>query len=103
MQLCKLTMAIGFGLILVNPGRAQYGDISDLKIAKPEDKVDVRPVPPPKNAVVLFDGKNLDGWVKRDGKSKPAWRLLEDGIVQTQGGDIITRENFDGAFTLHVE
>src|SRR5262245_46443042 len=34
---------------------AQYGDISDLKLLRPEDKVDVKPTPPPSGAVVLFD------------------------------------------------
>lgn len=90
-------------LVLAGSGRAQYGDVSDLKIAKPEDKVDVKPVPPPPGALVLFDGKNLDAWVKRDGKTKPAWKLLEGGIMQVQGGDIVTREKFDGSFKLHVE
>jgi hypothetical protein len=103
MQLSKVSLVMGVGLILVNLVHAQYGDISDLKIAKPEDKVDVKPVAPPKDAVILFDGKNLDGWVKRDGKSKPTWKVLEAGIMQVQGGDIMTREKFDGAFKLHVE
>jgi hypothetical protein len=89
--------------MVANPGRGQYGDISELKVAKPEDKVDIQPVPPPRNAVILFDGKSLDGWVKREGGGKPSWKLLEGGIMQADGSDIITRENFDGSFKLHVE
>ena len=104
MRLFKLSLAIALGLMLTTPGRGQYGDISDLKIAKPEDKIDVKVVPPPKDALVLFDGTNLDGWVKQqDGKSKATWKLLEGGIMQVRGGNIITRQKFDGSFTLHVE
>jgi hypothetical protein len=103
MRLFKLSLAIALGLVLTNLGWSQYGDISDLKIAKPEDKVDVKVIPPPKNALVLFDGTNVDGWVKQDGKSKPTWKLLEGGIMQVQGGNIITRQKFDDSFTLHVE
>ncbi len=77
-------------------------DISDLKVAKPEDKENVKPVPPPEGALVLFDGKSLDGWLKRDGKSPAAWKLV-DGVMQSGGGDIITKEKFDGHFKLHVE
>jgi hypothetical protein len=55
--------------------RAQYGDISDLKLLKESDKEDVKSVPPPKGATVLFDGKNLDDWTKTDGKTKAAWKL----------------------------
>lgn len=103
MQWFRLPLAMVLGLIVTNPGQSQYGDISALKIAKPEDKIDVQVVPPPKNALVLFDGTNLDGWVKRDGKSKPTWKLLEGGVMQVQGGDIMTKQKFDGSFQLHVE
>jgi hypothetical protein len=81
-----------------------YGDLGDLKILKPEDKQDVKSVPPPKDAIVLFDGKSFDGWVKTNGKDKPSWKLLEGGIMQVQGGgNIITEKKFDGKFKLHVE
>ncbi len=91
-------------LLLANLARGQYGDISDLKIAKPEDKVDIKETPAPEGAVVLFDGKSLDEWVKRDGKGKPGWKIQEGGILEVQrSGDIMTRQKFDGDFKLHVE
>jgi rubredoxin len=100
-----MILALAVGLILTSGGRAQYGDISGLKLAKPEDKQDIKSVPPPPGALVLFDGKNLDHWVQRkDGKSPPTWKLVEGGAVQVNGtGDIVTREKFDGSFKLHVE
>src|SRR5216683_7113883 len=70
--------------------RDPYGDISDLRIAKPEDKQDVKSTPPPKDAIVLFDGKSLDGWQRRDGKGKSPWKLLDNGVMQSGGGDVVT-------------
>ena len=84
-------------------GSAQFGDISDLKLAKPEDKIDFKSTPPPPGAIVLFDGKNLDKWVKTDGKSAPQWMLVEGGAAQVKNGGIMTKEKFDGHFKLHVE
>lgn len=57
---------------------------------------------PPEGAVVLFDGKSLDGWLSRDGK--PARWNLTDGILTVQGGtgDIHTDRKFD-SFRLHIE
>ena len=82
-----------------------YGDISDLKLNKPEDKVDVKSTPAPKDAVILFDGKSLDGWTKTDGKSPAEWELLPGGVMQVKPGtgNIITKDKFDGSFKLHVE
>jgi hypothetical protein len=87
---------------------AQYGELKGLKILKKEDAEHVKSVPAPKGAVVLFGGKNLDGWVYKDkGKDnkvrKAAWKLLDDGIMQVQGGDIHTEKTFEGKFKLHVE
>ena len=83
---------------------AQYGDISGLKLLKPEDKQDVKSTPPPKDALVLFDGKGLDAWTKLDGKTAAHWKLVDGGAVEVvKGGNIITKEKFDGSFKLHVE
>ena len=41
------------GLVVASAGQAQYGDISDLKLLKPQDREDVKSTPPPKGAVVF--------------------------------------------------
>jgi len=95
-----LCAALGFAAA----SAAQYGDIGDVKLLKPADKEDVKTTSPPSGAVALFDGKNLDQWVTRNDPKKPAaWKLVDGGAMQVQGGDIITKEKFDGAFHLHVE
>lgn len=75
-----------------------------FKAAKPEDLQDVKPVPAPKGAIVLFDGKDFSQWVKRDGKNEVKWTLKDGAMEGVKGhGDIVTKEKFDGKFKLHVE
>jgi hypothetical protein len=91
-------------LLLTPAVLGQYGSIADVKLAKPEDGKDQPSTPAPKDAILLFDGKNLDGWTRTDGKSAPAWKLVEGGAVQVMGGgNIITKDKFAGTFKLHVE
>lgn len=60
---------------------------------------------PPEGAIVLFDGKNLDGWTKPDGKSPAGWIVRDDGVMQVKPGepDILSKHKFGKPFTLHVE
>ena len=57
---------------------------------------------PPPNAIILFDGTNLDNWVRRDGS--PAGWKVEDGAmtVEPGTGDILTTQQFTD-FLLHLE
>src|SRR5690242_14468286 len=91
-------------LLITAIGADPYGDISDLKLINPNDKADMSSVPPPYGAIVLFDGKSLDGWVKRKNPQERAeWRLLDGDIMEVKGGDIHTQKKFAGNFQLHVE
>lgn len=59
-------------------------------------------VPPPSDAVFLFDGKDLSQWKSRDG-SEAKWKV-EDGVITVVKGtgDITTRQKF-GDYQLHIE
>jgi hypothetical protein len=83
---------------------AQYGELTGLKILKPEDTEHVKSTPAPDGAMVLFDGKSLDKWCKGDPKTEAHWKLVDGGAMQVEkGGNIFTKEKFGGAFKLHVE
>ena len=81
---------------------------------KPEETEVWEPVPavvtpgtpetaPPSDAVVLFDGNNLDAWVQNKDKSPAQW-IVSDGIVtvKKQTGSIETRQSFKD-YQLHIE
>ena len=60
------------------------------------------PVPPPADAIVLFDGKTLKGWEADSGRAA-GW-LVRPGYVEVAPGtgDIHTTQGF-GDIQLHVE
>ena len=51
---------------------------------------------PPKDAIVLFDGKDLSKW-----EGGERWRI-EDGIATVRGGGVQTKQSF-GDCQLHIE
>jgi hypothetical protein len=61
------------------------------------------PIPPPRGAVVLFDGEKSEGWTTMDGKPCP-WKVLEDDSMEIVpgSGNIISKERFEDV-QLHVE
>ncbi len=56
----------------------------------------------PKDAVVLFNGKDLSAWLSRKG-GEAKWKIKDDYMEVAPGtGDIYSKEVF-GDFQLHVE
>ena len=58
---------------------------------------------PPSDAVVLFDGRDLDAWTHRNGEAC-GWTLVEGSAVEVspRTGDIQSKQEF-GSCQLHVE
>lgn len=101
-------MMIRIALVVIfaatTPTFAQWKLDDKFRALKPADLEDVKSTPAPDGALVLFDGKSVDAWVKKDGKGKVEWKLTEGAMEGVKGhGDIITKEKFSGTFTLHVE
>ncbi len=81
---------------------------------KPEETELYSPVPPtvipnfkhgaPSDAIILFNGSNLDHWEHSKTKEKATWHLNADGSmsVRNKSGDIQTKQNF-GSVQLHIE
>lgn len=91
-----------------------YEEYSGTEPTKPEETEFYEPVVPevqpyaqngaPSDAIVLFDGSNLDQWVSSSDNSQAKWILNEDGsmTVKNRTGDIQTKESF-GSVQLHIE
>jgi hypothetical protein len=81
-------------------GKTKEGEEVNLKHVVRESKTQGEK--PPKDALVLFDGKNLDHWVYRANKKPAEWTLIDGGAVQVKGGDVVSKEPL-GSFTAHAE
>src|SRR5271165_5444815 len=83
---------------------------------KPQDTEVWEPVPkvvtpgttdaaPPSDAIVLFDGKNLDEWVSAQDKSPARWTVADGVLTVSKApgvGNIETRRRFRD-YQLHIE
>lgn len=93
---------------------AQAAQTAPKPKPKPEETEVWEPVPavvtpgatctaPPSDAIVLFDGKNVDEWVTVSNKSPAQW-TVHDGVmtVNKSGGNIETKRSFKD-YQLHIE
>jgi hypothetical protein len=56
---------------------------------------------PPSDAIVLFDGTNLDAWCMSRDQSPCKWTLV-DGAMEVAKGEVRTKQSF-GDCQLHIE
>ncbi len=109
-SLCAIAL-VGSAACLIQSAHAQA---TSTPAPKPEETEVWEPVPavvtpgatctaPPSDAIVLFDGKNLDEWVSIRDKSPAQWILSGDAMtVNKSGGGIETKRSFKN-YQLHIE
>jgi len=101
--LILVSMAVSLNL----SAQQSTGKPEDTEVWKPEPKV-VTPgatcAAPPSDAIVLFDGKNLNEWVSAQDRSAPAKWIVANGVVTVDkdAGNIETRRTFRN-YQIHVE
>jgi hypothetical protein len=69
--------------------------------AKVEPRV-VDPGPPPADAIILFDGKDLSQWKSTRNGGPAKWDVVDGAAVVNRTGNISTKQEF-GDCQLHVE
>ncbi|UOQ68658.1 3-keto-disaccharide hydrolase [Hymenobacter volaticus] len=85
----------------------QAGKPEDTEVWEPVPKVvapGVSSTAAPSDALILFDGKNLDQWVSTDDRNAPAKWTVAGGImtVNKTAGNIETKRSFTN-YQLHLE
>ncbi|MEO5819986.1 MAG: DUF1080 domain-containing protein [Vicinamibacteraceae bacterium] len=91
------------------PPAPPQGDPKLTEVWEPVPKVvtpspdQAAPTPAPSDAIVLFDGKNLDEWVNVKGQTPATW-VVQDGtfVVHKPSGNIETKRKFTN-YQLHIE
>lgn len=106
-----ITIFIAVGAQLVaqqssTPQNAPTAKPEDTEVWTPEPKTvapGVTEWAPPSDAIILFDGKNLDEWVSAQDKSPAQW-MVADGVmtVNKKVGNIETKRSFKN-YQLHLE
>src|SRR5438067_3673462 len=91
------------------------GSVMAQEKTRPEETEVWSPVPkvvkpgkslgePPSDAIILFNGKNLEQWVSTNDTTHPAKWVVKDGIltVNKGSGNIQTKESFMD-YQIHLE
>jgi hypothetical protein len=98
-----LTVLLSGGFFMAN---AQNGKPEDTEVWEPVPKVVTAgktTSDAPSDAVVLFDGKNLDKWEMVEDKSPAKWTVKNNVLtVNKTAGNIQTKQSF-GNYQLHIE
>ncbi|MCC8408124.1 DUF1080 domain-containing protein [Mucilaginibacter sp. UR6-1] len=104
MKIFYIVSAISLCAISVN---AQNAKPEDTELWSPEPKV-IMPAKilggAPSDAIVLFDGKNLNEWIlQNDSTATQKWKLSNGAMtVDKKLGDLCTRRKFTD-YQLHIE
>ena len=91
----------GFALVSLTLSTTLAAEQGEIPPPKDEPRV-IDPGPPPSDAIVLFDGKDLSKWRSEKDGGPARWELNESVATVNGTGSIRTQDGF-GDCQLHVE
>jgi hypothetical protein len=99
-------MGLGYQDTPLIPGTDWHvhdGERPQPRVVTPTNLGEIAPVSPPSDAVVLFDGSDLEQWESEKDGSPAKWEIVGDAMRVVPGtGGIRTKARF-GDIQLHVE
>ena len=99
MNATRLSFGVLASLLVLSAARSAFSAAPEPPVVTPGATFS-HGAPPPADAIVLFDGKDLGAWNGPEGKP-PGWKI-ENGYAEVHGGGISTKEEF-GDIQLHLE
>lgn len=102
----KFALSITLVLMIMTTAFAQdKPQPKDTEVWEPEPAIvspGKDPSAPPSDAIILFDGRNLDSWTDTNGKTA-RWTVSNGAMTVEKGtGDVKTKQTF-GDIQLHIE
>lgn len=93
-----------FNLLIFSVLTAQIADPAATEVWEPEPRIVVaQENKAPSDAVILFDGTDLDAWQSANADKPAEWTIADGAMTVKPGtGDIRTKEKF-GDIQLHLE
>lgn len=99
-------MALGYQDTPMVPGTNWHvhdGERPQPPVVEPSNLGEIGPLSPPGDAIVLFDGSDLDEWAADKDDGPAGWEIVGDAMRVVPGaGGIHTKRDF-GDIQLHIE
>ena len=101
MRIATILSLAGFSALTLAVGSGFAGEPGEIPPPKEEPRV-IDAGPPPSDAIVLFDGKDLSRWSSQKDGGPARWEVKDGAATVNGAGGIATRDGY-GDCQLHIE
>jgi hypothetical protein len=101
MRIVTFLSLAGFSALALAMGSGFAGEPGEIPPPKDEPRV-IDAGPPPSDAIVLFDGRDLSRWVSQKDGGPARWEVKDGAATVNGSGGIATRDGY-GDCQLHIE